>query len=136
MINLAVISKKDLIKYILKFTVFILVLIVLSNILKESKGKFTFNILNEKEVIGLLDEAIPGISQLNTKEDNKKIYENINPLELVLKMELGAIDTTIQKNKKEAEITKTEEIASSIIEENKEQVEHAKTRIKYTGSTK
>ena len=89
MINLAVINKKDLIRYILKFTIFILIIIVASKVLVGNKEnfKFSLDVINEKEVIGFLDETIPGISQLNTKENNEETHDKINPLELALKME-------------------------------------------------
>ena len=124
MINLAVINKKDLIRYILKFTIFILIIIVASKVLVGNKENFKFSLdfINEKEVIGFLDETIPGISQLNTKENNEETHDKINPLELALKMELGAIDTT-----KKINLEDNNEVANSIQEEDKEKVQQAKT---------
>ena len=136
MINLAVINKKDLIKYVLKFTVFILIIILSSNILLGTKEKLTFNFINEKEVTAFLDETIPGISQLNTKEEKEKLYDNMNPLELALKMQISALDTIIKKTINDEELGDGQAVASSVTIENEEKIEQAKTRIKYRSSTK
>ena len=139
MINLAVINKKDLIKYILKFTAFIIIIVIASNILLKNKdnSKFSINFFDDKNVTAFLNEMIPGIKELNTKEDKEKKENNnkVNPLEIALKMELGILDTTNRKIK-EGEDTKNNsnenQIASSISEDiNYHQLEQAKTRIKH-----
>ena len=140
MINLAVLGKKDLIKYLLKFTFFILIIIVASKILlrKENENNFFIELIDDKKITKFLDEIIPGIKELNENGDEENFYNKINPLEMALKMELGALESIIRTNNIEENIknSNTEDIASSVAENNYHILEQAKTRIKYTNSAK
>ena len=69
MINLAVINKKDLIKYLIKLAIIIIIIIVASNLFsKKEKVNIKIGLLNQEKLIACLDETIPGIKQLNTKD--------------------------------------------------------------------
>lgn len=117
MINLAVLNLKDIIKYLLKFLLIIIILWSFSKFFSFAKIKQTnlgISIDNNK-FLECLDETIPGMKQLNDKEMVADIKNN-NPLKTMLKLELSMLN-----NIKEKEI-------KNVTEENEElKVEQAKT---------
>lgn len=117
MINLAVLNLKDIIKYLLKFLLIIIILWSFSKFFSPTKIKQTnlgISIDNNK-FLECLDETIPGMKQLNDKEIVADIKNN-NPLKTMLKLELSMLN-----NIKEKEI-------KNVTEENEElKVEQAKT---------
>lgn len=117
MINLAVLNLKDIIKYLLKFLLIIIILWSFSKFFSPIKIKQTnlgISIDNNK-FLECLDETIPGMKQLNDKEMVADIKNN-NPLKTMLKLELSMLN-----NIKEKEI-------KNVTEENEElKVEQAKT---------
>ena len=121
MINLAVINKKDLIKYLIKLAIIIIIIIVTTNLFsKKEKVNIKIGILNQEKLIACLDETIPGIKQLNTKEEQEENRKEIEPLKLALRMELEMMDSMILK---ENDTTQELQTAEKANEEDK--VEHA-----------
>ncbi|MCI8361595.1 MAG: stage II sporulation protein P [Clostridia bacterium] len=117
MINLAVLNLKDIIKYLLKFLLIIIILWSFSKFFSPTKIKQTnlgISIDNSK-FLECLDETIPGMKQLNDKEVETEMKNN-NPLKTMLKLELSMIH-----NIKEKEV-------KNVTEENEEiKVEQAQT---------
>ena len=117
MINLAVLNLKDIIKYLLKFLLIIIILWSFSKFFSPTKIKQTnlgISIDNSK-FLECLDETIPGMKQLNDKEVETEMKNN-NPLKTMLKLELSMIHNIKEKDVK------------NITEENDEiKVEQAQT---------
>ena len=121
MINLAVINKKDLIKYLVKLAIIIAIITIASNIFNgKEKGNIKISLISEEKLIACLDETIPGIKQLNTKEEQEEYRKEIEPLKLALRMELEMMDSIILK---ENETTKEVQTAEKVNKEDK--IEHA-----------
>lgn len=117
MINLAVLNLKDIIKYLLKFLLIIIILWIFSKFFSNAKIKQT-NLgisLDNSKFLECLDETIPGMKQLNEKEIELEIKNN-NPLKTMLKIELSMIDNIKEKN-----------IKNVSEEENEPEVEQAQT---------
>ncbi len=117
MINLAVLNLKDIIKYLLKFLLIIIILWSFSKFFSPTKIKQTnlgISIDNSK-FLECLDETIPGMKQLNDKEVETEMKNN-NPLKTILKLELSMIHNIKEKDVK------------NVTEENEEiKVEQAQT---------
>ena len=139
MINLAVINKKDLIKYLIKLAVIIFFIITALNVFsnKDKKKEISINLINEKSATAFLDETIPGIKELNAKNNEEKTEDNekYNPLGIALKMELGMLDTLIKKEQEENNGAISDEAVSITVEE-QPQVIQAETRTKYSCNRK
>ena len=62
MINLAVINKKDLIKYIFKLAIVVTIITIATKILpKKEASNRKASIINDKNLTACLDQTIPGI---------------------------------------------------------------------------
>lgn len=99
MINLAVLNLKDIIKYLLKFLLIIIILWSFSKFFSPTKikqSKLGMSLDNSK-FLECLDETIPGMKQLNEKEMELEI-KNDNPLKTMLKLELSMINNIKEKN--------------------------------------
>ena len=96
MINMAVFSLKDIIKYLIKLTIIIAIVIGFTRYFYTAKE----NIANQtKEINGFsliscLDITIPGIASVNKHDEN---VERINPLRKNLELELGMLIALKQK---------------------------------------
>ena len=101
MINLTVLSLKDIGKYLFKIAIVIFILWLFSriiSIIRLRKINIPINI-NKEELLEVIDSQIPGIKQSNNNE-NMKEKEIVNPLKAILQMELGIVNN-IEKNDKE-----------------------------------
>lgn len=94
MINLAVIELKDIIKYLLKLTVIVLVIVGLTKYFSSFKTKLN---IEKNSFLSCLDTVIPGMENTNKIEDKENKKESIEPLKLALDTELGVI-SSIKKN--------------------------------------
>ena len=124
MINLAVINKKDLIKYIIKLVVAIIIVAIFSGLLSKNNIKhIKINLMNKESLIACLDETIPGIKQLNSKEEQEEKIKEIEPLKLALRLEIEMMDNMKLKEKKDEDI----QMAQNSNEQNskEEVIEHA-----------
>lgn len=98
MINLAVLNLKDIIKYLLKFLLIIIILWSFSKFFSLNKIKQTSlqTSLDNSKLLECLDNTIPGIRQLNHKETQLEIQNN-DFLKIVLKSELSMIEKIKEK---------------------------------------
>lgn len=99
MINLAVFNIKDIIKYLIKITAIIAVVIGLTKFFSITKNnmKNKAKMMEGFSFLSCLDITIPGISSLNHKE-KQDISTNKKPLETFLDVELGMISSLTTKN--------------------------------------
>ena len=120
MINMAVISLKDIVKYLIKFTIFIAIIasiITYASSLKKDVGKI--EILQKNALLSCLDITIPGASSINNESKEQTQVES--PLKLALGLELEMI-TSVSSNKLEDnEVTAKGEIEEELKEELKEE---------------
>ena len=99
MINLAVIELKDIIKYLIKISVVIVIVVGLTKYFSSFKNKLN---TEKNSFLACLDTVIPSIKNVNKKENKEQINKNINPLKKVLGVELGMVES-ITKNEEDKE---------------------------------
>ena len=136
MINLAVFNLKDIIKYLIKITVIIAVVISLIKIFSTAKDNVASQTQAFKKVsfLSCLDTTIPGIASLNHQKENN-IPITKNPLETFLGIELGMLSSletksTVANNQANTnEQANTENIEAENQETNKP-IQKAETGIK------
>lgn len=108
MINLAVIELKDIIKYLIKITLLIAIIVGLTKYFSGFKTKLN---IDKNSFLSCLDTVIPSIRSVNKKEQNTK--NNIEPLKMALGVELGMMDS-IEKNGANTE--NVENAAENVVE--------------------
>lgn len=100
MINMAVISLKDIVKYIIKITVVIAIIIAITKFVSSKKvTDKSLEIIQNNSFSSCLDVTVPGISSLSEKEEKTKNI--INPLQMAFTVELemlSSIDDGSQTN--------------------------------------
>lgn len=90
MINLAVIELKDIIKYLIKLTIVIVIAVALTKYF--SGLKTTLN-MDKNAFLTCFDTVIPSIKVANKKDEKIADTDNIKPLKLALGVELSVIDS-------------------------------------------
>ncbi len=131
MINMAVISLKDIIKYLIKFFIGICAIIaIMKYSVGVKKNIEQSKVLKENSLIACLDTTIPGIQSMNNEEEKKEDNISIEPLKLALGLELEMLSSVIKQETKNENIVEnvTENIAES--KEKNEVIEKAKTGVK------
>lgn len=108
MINLAVIDIKDIIKYFIKITVIIAVIVGLTKYFSSFKTKLN---VDKNSFLACLDTVIPSIRSVNKKEDTSSTNAKVEPLKMALGVELGMMDS-VEKNGNEG--TSNEGVASGV----------------------
>lgn len=109
MINLAVIEIKDVIKYLVRLTIIITIVLTLTRYFLE----FRTNLENSAEKVkqesflACLDTVIPSIKNVNNKQEENIDKNFSSPLKMALEVELGMINSI--KNKEENQDNKEEE---------------------------
>lgn len=132
MINLAVIELKDIIKYLVKITIIIGVVVFLTKYFSNFKTKLN---VDKNSFLFCLDTVIPSISSVNKKEETITANSNVKPLKLALDIELGVIDS-LSKNETNTvsnnENTENTVVENAVEQEEKkaEDVEEAQTGLK------
>lgn len=125
MVNVTVVKGRDVIKYLVRITVAIILIFILARFFYCLKGtKATTEIKEESNVtlISCLEETIPQAKRV--KQDELKTEEENEPVKTVLTKELeimGAItkkDVTVQKLTNEGSSISLDEIESSETENN------------------
>ncbi len=100
MINMAVISLKDILRYIIKITVVIAIIIAITKFVSSKKvTDKSLEIIQNNSFSSCLDVTVPGISSLSEKEEKTKNI--INPLQMAFTVELemlSSIDDGSQSN--------------------------------------
>ena len=89
MINLAVIELKVIIKYFIKITMIIGVIVGLTKYFSGFKTKLN---IDKSSFLACLDTVIPSIRSVNKKAE-ETTKAKIEPLKMVLSVELGMIDS-------------------------------------------
>ena len=128
MINLAVINIKEVIKYLVKVTIIIMVVVALTRYFSTYSSSIV-NKISDKTFLNCLDETIPGIKTMNKKEYKT---DEVEPLKMMLSMEMPMIDSIKKENLQMAkeENIKIEEKNDNIEEEPQvEKIEEVKTGI-------
>lgn len=125
MINLAVINIKEVVKYLVKLTIVITVVVALTRYFSTYKNALT-NKFSDKTFLECINQTIPGIKVMNKAETKTP---KIEPLKMMLNMELAMIDTI-----HEEKITSNgeERVKNNNIEEQptNEKVEEIQTGVK------
>lgn len=127
MINLAVIELKDIVKYLLKITIIIVVAVALTKFFSSFKTKLN---IEKNSLLKCLDIAIPSIKLSAQKEENGTNLANKNkPLKMALELELSVIDSLEKTNEKaENNVTKQEgQTGKSTENESTEELKEAET---------
>lgn len=132
MINLAVIELKDIIKYLIKITLLIAIIVGLTKYFSGFKTKLN---IDKNSFLSCLDTVIPSIRSVNKKEQNAK--NNIEPLKMALGVELGMLDSVAKNGENttvegEAEnVVENQETEENTEEENiDEEIQEAETGLK------
>lgn len=132
MINLAVIELKDIIKYLVKITIIIGVVVFLTKYFSNFKTKLN---VDKNSFLFCLDTVIPSISSVNKKEETITANSNVKPLKLALDLELGVIDS-LSKNETNTvsnnETTENTVVENTVVQEEKkaEDIDEAQTGLK------
>lgn len=127
MINLAVIELKDIVKYLLKITIIIVVAVALTKFFSSFKTKLN---IEKNSLLKCLDIAIPSIKLSAQKEENGTNLANKNkPLKMALELELSVIDSLEKPNEKaENNVAKQEgQTGKSTENESTEELKEAET---------
>ena len=109
MINLAVISLKDIIKYLIKFTIFIAIIagiFTYASKLKNNVGQI--EILQKNAFLSCLNITIPGAESINNKNTKNQIKNTESPLKLALGIELEMM-SSLSNEIKEENVAKEEQ---------------------------
>lgn len=94
MINLAVVELKDIVKYLIKITIIIVIAVGLTKYFSSFKTKLN---IDKNSLLSCLDTVIPSIKNVNKKDEVQASSKNIEPLKMALGVELGMMDST-EKN--------------------------------------
>ena len=90
MINLAVIELKDIVKYLVKITIMIVVAVALTKFFSSFKTKLN---IDKNSFLKCLDIAIPSIKLSTQEENTASTQETKKPLKMALEVELGILDS-------------------------------------------
>lgn len=113
MINLAVINLKDIGKYLIKIIIAVIALWLFSKFILSFNTKQTteiFSKIDGSKMLSLLDETIPGMKQINSKEEIIETdIEKIDVLRVIFGTQLGMIYNVKNETNKEIEQASKEE---------------------------
>ena len=131
MINLAVINLKDIGKYLIKIIIAVIALWLFSKFILSFNTKQTteiFSKIDGSKMLGLLDETIPGMKQINNKEEIIETdIEKIDALRVIFGTQLGMIyNVKNETNKGIEQASKEEQKENTQIAE----IEKAQTGLK------
>ena len=124
MINMAVLNLKDIIKYIVKITILVTVVIGITKYLSQNQSNIKNQIQetnNKKLMTSFINIALPVTNTESINETSTKLA-SIDPLKLALGMELKVINSL--------EETKDEQLTRSESKEDATKVEQAQTGLK------
>lgn len=126
MINLAVVEIKDIIKYLVKITIIIIIIVALTRYF--SNLKTNIEIISSEKFIICLDTVIPSIKSINYDENDSK---NINPMKMAYGVEIGMINALVENENEENTSGKDNLNEKNKVEtEENEEVKEAKTGLK------
>ena len=120
MINLGVIELKDIVKYLVKITITIVIVIALTKFFSGFKNKLN---IDKNAFLSCLDIEIPSIKLANKQKNMQTNMQPQKPLKMALDMELGILGS-VEKNEK-VESTKEEKKEES--KDTEEELKEAQT---------
>ena len=141
MINMAVVNIKDLMKYLVKISIILCVILTLTRYFSNLKKLTENSILNNKNLkySVYLDSTIPGIKQANKENKEKEKKKDSNEgnkeektMEFLLNMQIAMIDSVKKDDVGLVPNTEVEEITEKKVEEkqeDKKQSENEKTEV-------
>ena len=114
MVNMTVIGKKDILKYIIIAIMLFFLFIYSKSFDKEKVNKEVKipSIVNKEKMIGVFEDNVSIIKQANKKMGDNEEISKINPLKLIINSELAMVNNMIEK--KEENIIKQEEKVQEI----------------------
>ena len=125
MINLAVIELKDIVKYLIRITLVIAIVVFLTKFFASFKTNLN---IEKNSFLSCLDTVVPSIKAVNKKEESISAGSKVEPLKLALGIELGVIESTEPNSEDTAvEVTESSENTSG---ENEEELQEAETGVK------
>lgn len=108
MVNMTVVKGKDILKHIIKIGIFLIFLFLLQKIFVSSpKEKIELpKLIDESKLIACIEDSMPIMQEVNKvdKEDLEEKVEKINPLKLVVDMQLEGMNNIKPKENKEEKI--------------------------------
>ena len=128
MINMAVLNLKDVIKYIVKITILITIVIGLTKYFSQNQNNIKNKIQetnNQKLMTSFINIVLPAVNTKSIEETSTKLA-SIDPLKIALGVELKAINT-LQENKNQNEKPDDTQNQPEI---NETKVEQAQTGLK------
>lgn len=131
MVNVTVINRKDVVKYLVRIGIAIIMVSILARYFSGLKEKNISNMAkieeeSKKAFISCLDDTIPTIQEVNKNEIGDLDNDNyVEPLKLALTKELGVLNSIEKKYVSEELIELSNE--SSISSEDLEEQDRAKT---------
>jgi len=121
MVNMTVVKGKDIIKNVIKIVIFFIFLFLLQKIYISFKSETIKipKIIDETKLISCLEDTIPVMKQMNNTptEDLEEKVEKINPLKLVVDIQLEAMNNIKLKEKEEKEMIEQENVQQQQIEQ-------------------
>ncbi len=128
MINMAVISLKDIIKYLFKMTIAILVVVGMIQYFSNKKSDISnIEILHSNSFLTCLDITIPQAASITGNDTKNK--KGLEPLKLALGIELEAISSLAANHKNENQMQVAQNNTTNT-NQNSENVEKAQTGLK------
>ena len=134
MINLAVIELKDIIKYLVRITLVIVIVVALTKFF--AGFKTTLN-TEKNPLLECLDTVVPSISAVNKKETKIADKNKLDPLKMALSIELSMMDTLKEndvntKENLEEDGSFSNALSNTLTDEkgNAEEVQEAETGLK------
>ena len=131
MINMAVISLKDIAKYLIKFIIFISIIIgtfTYASKLKNNAGQI--EILQKNTFLSCLNVTIPGAASINNEKKEKAFINIESPLKLALGIELEMMSSLSNKQEENKNIANSNNTKEETKNEQEEPLEQAKTGLK------
>lgn len=108
MVNMTVVKGKDILKHIIKIGIFLIFLFLLQKIFVSApKEKIELpKLIDESKLIACIEDSMPIMQEVNKvdKEDLEEKVEKINPLKLVVDMQLEGMNNIKPKENKEEKI--------------------------------
>ncbi len=129
MINLAVIEMKDIIKYLVRITIIVAVVVALTRYFLE----YRTNLQNQtakiqaNSFLSCFDTVIPSIKEVNKKSEEELYHKTDDKLKMMLGVELGMMDNL----KSKSDASENQKSQTQTAQENKkEELQEAKTGLK------
>lgn len=130
MINLAVVEMKDVIKYLVKITIIITIVVALTRYFSSFKIKNSKEGNDKYTLLSCLDTVIPNIKDVNNKSNNSQNNNSKKPLRMVLGVELGMMDSIESNDNKKSNQTEENNNSNSIYDNDEGTISEAKTGVK------